>query len=137
MGNKCLTPKIVYQAEIKNDKDLETKIYIGLAETPFKDRFRNHTKSFNHKKYEKETELSKYIWSLKEQDKVPSITWSILKSIKNPLNSRSCSLCLSEKLFIINNFNNQNLLNKRNEFVSKCRHQNKFLLNSVKDDSKD
>ena len=101
----------MYQAEIKNDKDPETKTYIGLAETPFKDRFRNHTKSFNHRKYSKETELSKYIWSLKDQEKVPSITWSILKSIKSPLNSRSCSLCLSEKLFIINNLNNGKLLN--------------------------
>jgi len=43
----------------------------------------------------------------------------------------------SEKLFIINNLNNGKLLNKRSEFVSKCRHQNKFSLNSVKDDSKD
>ena len=49
------------------------KTYIGLMETPFKDRYRNHVKSFNNEKYQKETELSKYIWELKDKDKEPMI----------------------------------------------------------------
>ena len=81
LENKCLTPKVVYRAEITNDKDQENKTYIGLTETPFKDRYRNHVKSFNNKKYQKETELSKYIWELKDDHKEPMIKWSILKSI--------------------------------------------------------
>ena len=137
MENKCLTPKLVYQAIVSNDKDLVKKKYIGLTETPFKERYRNHKKSFNNRKYHNETELSKYIWSLKDDDKVPSIHWSILKTIKSKSTSLSCQLCLMEKLIIINNFNNANLLNKRSEFISKCRHTNKFLLSNVKDDSKD
>ena len=137
MDNKCLTPKSIYQAVVTNDKDQEKKRHIGLAETPFKERFRNHKKSFNNKKYHNETELSKYVWSLKNADKTPSVQWSILKTIKSPLSSHSCLLCLTEKLHIINSFDDANLLNKRSEFISKCRHSNKFTLNSVKDDSKD
>ena len=29
------------------------KIYLGASETPFKERFRNHTRDFKHKRYEK------------------------------------------------------------------------------------
>ena len=35
-------------------------------------------------------------------------------------------LCLKEKYHII--FSKKNLLNKRNELVTKCRHKNKFYL---------
>ena len=73
LNNQCMTPRIVYKAEVTNDKNQEKKVYIGLTETTFKERHRNHTKSFNNKKYLKETELSKYIWSLKDDNKTPSI----------------------------------------------------------------
>ena len=48
LEGKCLTPKVIYQADVKNDVDNEYKFYYGLTETSFKERFRNHTKSFNH-----------------------------------------------------------------------------------------
>ena len=35
------------------------------------------------------------------------------------------------------NLDDVNMLNERSEFVSKCRHKNKQLLNWVKDDSND
>ena len=44
---------------------------------------------------------------------------------------------LSEKLFIIRNLDNVNMLNEKSEFISKCRHINKRLLIEVKDDSND
>ena len=137
MGNKCLTPKVIYKAEVSNDLNDEVKVYIGLSETPFKERFRNHTKSFNNKRYVNETVLSKYIWELKDTNVNYSVNWSILKGIKGKLNSISCTLCLMEKLFIISYLDNKNLLNRRNEFVSKCRHMNKNMINSVKGDSMD
>ena len=49
----------------------------------------------------------------------------------------NCNLCLSEKAFIIRNLDDVNMLNKRSEFISKCGHINKRLLNKVKDDSND
>ena len=44
---------------------------------------------------------------------------------------------LCEKAFIIRNPDDVNMLNKRSEFISKCGHINKLLLNRVKDDSND
>ena len=136
LENKCLTPKIIYEAEVTNNQNDEERIYIGLAETSFKDRFRNHTKAFNHKKYQKDTELSKYVWNLKDQNKTPVITWRILKRINSKPAAHFCTLCLSEKLLIIKSLENEKVLNKKSELISNCRHQNKNMLNNVKD-SKD
>ena len=108
--------------------DNSTKTYIGLAED-FKARYRNHLKSFRNEIYEKETELSKYIWQLKRSNINFNINWKILKKTTgfNPI-SRSCTLCLAEKLAICSFPNKNNLINKRSELISKCRHENKFLL---------
>ena len=40
--------------------------YIGLTENTFKTRYRNHTASFRHAKLRNSTELSKHIWTLKD-----------------------------------------------------------------------
>ena len=48
LDNKCLTPKIVYQADVRNDTNDEKKFYLGVSETPFKERFRNHKKEYTH-----------------------------------------------------------------------------------------
>ena len=46
-------------------------------------------------------------------------------NIKTKQNYLRCLLCLNEKLeFAV--YKEQNLLNKRNEMVSKCRHQLKY-----------
>ena len=47
--------------------------------------------------------------------------------------SSFCKLCLTEKLFILNTLGDDNCLNKKTEFINKCRHQNKLLLKNVKD----
>ena len=65
LEEKCLTPKVIYQADVTNDVDGEYKFYYGLTESSLKERFRNYTKSFNHRRYQSETELSKCIWTLK------------------------------------------------------------------------
>ena len=56
--NKCLTPKIVFQADVRNDTNDEKKFYLGVSETPFKERFRNHKKELTHKKYRNSIELN-------------------------------------------------------------------------------
>ena len=78
LEEKCLTPKVIYQADVTNNADDEYKFYYGLTESSFKERFRNHTKSFNHPRYQNETELSKYVWTLKHQNKTPTIKWKMI-----------------------------------------------------------
>ena len=51
LEEKYLAPKIIYQTDVTNDVDDEYKFYYGLTESWFKERFRNHTKSFNHRQY--------------------------------------------------------------------------------------
>ena len=132
LNGECLTPKLVYKAEVTNNVNAEHKFYIGLAETTFKQRFANHTKAFKHSKYEHNTELSKYVWKLKAVDIVPIVKWSILKTVNSVPKLNNCKLCLSEKLYIIESLGDNDMLNKRSEFVSKCRHLNKYVLKNLK-----
>ena len=62
-----------------------------------------------------ETELSKYIWDLKDQKKSFHVKWRILRSCQ-PYSSvsKNCTLCLQEKYFIIFR-KGLSSLNKRNE----------------------
>ena len=48
--------KTAASAPIKPDNK-----YFGIAETSFKEQFRNHTRDFHHQKYFNSTELSKYM----------------------------------------------------------------------------
>ena len=63
LNGKCLVERSIYEATVTCEDDplYGQKVYIGLAEPPFKQRFGTHKTSFNHEKYEKETELSKEI----------------------------------------------------------------------------
>ena len=130
--NQCQTPNLIYRADVENEVSDEKKIYFGLPATTFKERFENHNKDFNHKQHSKNTELSKYIWSLKDA-KIPySIKWSIVEKVYGKTKIDRCPLCLAEKLHLIEYFADIRLLNKRSEFVNHCRYQNKLLLKSLK-----
>ena len=109
-------------------QEYNEKVYIGLCQTTFKKRYANHKKSFNTEKYKNSTALSNEFWRLKEQNGEPNITWRILRNSKSYNNSsKKCNLCASEK-YEIATFKGKNILNKRSEVISKCRHQNKFSL---------
>ena len=69
MQKKCLTPNIVYQADITNNVDDERRVYLGLSETPFKDKYRDHVRDFNNEIRYNKTEFSKYVWDLKRNNK--------------------------------------------------------------------
>ena len=127
----CLTPNIIYRADVSNNKDSETKFYYGLTETSFKERYRNHKKSLEHERYRYDTELSKYVWELNDQQKSAVIKWSIAKKVNGKVKSDFCKLCLTEKYFILNALGDNKLLNRKSEFISKCRHQNKLFLSSL------
>ena len=59
----------------------------------------------------------------------PALIWKVLRTARTYSNiTKRCSLCLHEKLAIITYPYPDELLNKRSELVTKCRHENKFLL---------
>ena len=55
----------------------QAKNYYGTCEKKFKERYSNHTVSFRDKSKEKSTELSKYIWELKNSSINYDLNWSI------------------------------------------------------------
>ena len=133
LNNMCLTKDLVYQAEVITKEDNDIKTYIGMTATTFKDRYRNHKKSFEDIKHENDTELSKHVWKLKLDNKQFSIYWSILSrasSIK--AGGNSCNLCLEEKLQILRNCNSRSCLNKRSKLFTKCVHARKFYAGRFK-----
>ena len=69
LQNKCVTPNIVYQADITNNVDDERRVYLVLSEAPFKETYRNYVKDFNNEIYYNKTELSKYVLDLKRNNK--------------------------------------------------------------------
>ena len=50
LQNKCMNKDIVYKATISTSNTNDTKHYIGMTLSTFKERYRNHLKSFPHKK---------------------------------------------------------------------------------------
>ena len=123
-----LTYKIVYKAESETDhgiNELSTKVNFGISETEFTSKYNNHTMSFRNRTHENDLELSKFIWSLKDQNKEFDIKWSIFKKSSR---SKSCNLCLLKKLVISNFKEKERLLNKWLDLVSKCRHESKYIL---------
>ena len=131
MPGECTTKNILYEATLEaNLPNYGKKIYKGISEPSFKERFGNHKKSFNNAKYKTETCLSTEVWRVKTQGGTPKITWRAIKQHRgfNPTKGK-CSLCLSEKLEILDH-KGPNLINKKDEIVSTCRHRRKFLLTS-------
>lgn len=93
LAGKCLVRSIVYQATVTTNN--VSKTYIGVSDTEFKSRWYNHKSSFKHQHKKKETELSKYIWHLKDNNINYDIKWSVLKHAKSYSNTTNrCQLCL-------------------------------------------
>ena len=92
LDNKCLTSHLIYQADVINNLDNEYKYYLGLAETTFKERYSNHKSSFKNENGKNSTELSKYVWSLRENNKKPSIKWKIVTIVYSKATSSFCKL---------------------------------------------
>ncbi|XP_033096832.1 uncharacterized protein LOC117101076, partial [Anneissia japonica] len=73
MSGRCLNKSVVYQATVvANNKTDQT--YAGLTENAFKIRYNNHTASFRNPE-KCNTELSKYIWELKDNNIDYTIKW--------------------------------------------------------------
>ena len=130
LDGNCLQAAVIYQAKVTRTDNNTHETYVGLTENDFKTRYRNHTASFRNIASRNSTELSKYVWSLKDNNINHVITWQIIARAK-PYNSASKrrNLCLLEKFIIIRE-PHRCTLNKRNELVSGCRHRKKSLQRS-------
>ena len=133
LDGNCQTSDIIYKC-IASTTVNPDKIYLGTAEGNFKKRYYNHKTSFKNREKANDTTLSKYVWEVKDKYKeTPSLKWSIVKSVPGYSNiTKKCLLCLYEKLEIINYPNQEELLNKWSELISKCCHVNKYLLSNYK-----
>ena len=106
--------------------------YIGLAVNTFKDRFYKHKNSFKCKSKRNATELSNFVWENNHAKTETTLMWNILdKARVYKPEAKMRLLCLTESYHFI--FSNLNLLNSRNELVTKCHNENKFYLANFKD----
>ena len=65
----------------------------------------------------------------KRKNVTATLIWKVFQTAKACYNiTKRCSLCLHEKLAIITYPYPDKLLDRRSELVTKCRHENKFLL---------
>ena len=126
-----MTENVFYEATVTSSiPNYGEKLYFGITEPPFKSRFNNHTKSFRNKKYSTETELSKEIWRIKERNADYNVHWKIRKLCPTyNATTKKCMLCLNEKKDILY-YDGGNLLNKRSEIISTCRHRYKHSLSA-------
>ena len=131
--NDKITPRHQCNCKNKNNCPLDGNcqtsdiIYECIVSTTVNpDKMNNDTKN--------NTTLLKYVWQVKGKYKETlSLKWSIVKSVLGYSNiTKKCLLCLYEKLEIINYPNQEELLSKPSELLSKCCHVNKYLLSNYK-----
>ena len=132
LNGQCLTKGIVYQATVTTTSNNHKETYVGISETEFKARYRNHIHSFSNPARETCTRLSSYIHSLKNSNTDHSISWKIVKRCTSySTTTKRCNLCLYEK-FIILFHPDMCTLNSRLELNTLCPHRNRYLLKNYK-----
>ena len=85
LNGHCWSKGIIYQATVSTQEKYpdgtnktNNETYVGLTDTEFKLRYTNHKQSFTNRTLQSATELSKYIWKLKEKNTHYKITWKTL-----------------------------------------------------------
>ena len=102
LNGECLTQDIVYKC-IASTSINPDKTYLEMVEGDFKKRYNNQKNSFRHKRYSKETTLSKYIWEIKkEYNEMPPLIKSIIKSVPSYSNiSKKCYYVFTKNLKLL------------------------------------
>ena len=133
LDGNCLIESVVYLATVNSMG--QDKLYYGLTEGPFKTRWNKHQSDFRLAHHRNDTDLSEHIWALKDKSENYTIKWSVVEQVPKfkPNRKNFCQLCASEKRFILS-ADPMVLINKRDEFLNKCRHANKYKLKNVKYD---
>ena len=132
LDGKCRKNNVVYQATVTTKQESpRVETYIGMTSTEFKDRYRNHKKSFKNFTYKSETTLSQFIWKLKSENVDYDIEWKVLDRAKpfSPVTG-VCALCTLEKFYIISR-PELGTLNKNEEIFKTCIHKQHLLLDKT------
>ena len=94
LNGQCLMKSVIYQATVTTEDDDSKETYMGLTKNIFKERFNGRKTTFRHSNKRNNTELSKYAWKLKEQERPYNIKWAIIRRAKAYDNkSKRCQLC--------------------------------------------
>ena len=127
MGGKCLEKNIIYHAKVMEGNGQNCRNYVGNTSTEFKKRLSGHKHTFKNEQAN-QTVLSNHIHKLESENKQYSVKWNIVGRGKpfSPI-SNTCSLCTSEKYFILFHPTLSDLNSKR-EIYSNCRHKQSILL---------
>ena len=97
LNGECQQFDVIYQATTDENPPMK---YIGSTQD-FKKRYSGHKQSFKREGKKNATTLSRHVWE-KGLGKEPKIKWEILAKVpKYKLGTRSCNLCLTEKLLIL------------------------------------
>ena len=135
MNGECHQSEVCYNATIDSitpEGMAVRQTYTGVTKNSFKVRYRGHKTSINRPEYSKSTELSEYIWDIKNMKHNFNIRWKILGKAKpySP-GSKECNLCNLEKYHIVKS-PDLTTLNKRDEILTICRHRKAALLCNYK-----
>ena len=130
LNGNCFLENILYIVTIKSDKK-NCQLRIFIVKTHSKNDKQTIKDLSNINRYKNDTKLSVEYWNLKAGNSKRKVTLAVKKPFRayNPQSKRS-SLYLNDKFEILEDKEN-NLLNKKSEAISKCRHQNKYMLRTV------
>ena len=114
---------------VTNEANNDRNIYFDLTETTLKECYNNHKQDVKHIKYQYNTELTKFIRNLKNNNIKSNIEWKVVDKVYGNASLAMCKL-FDEKAQLL--ITMMNILNKNLELINECRHLNKFLLKNVK-----
>ena len=129
MNGNCLIHDVIYKCSFPKNNNSNNKA-MSISPT-CQSRMETLQPYARHKN---NTALSSYLWELiKKKREILKLTWSILKIVSGyTIISRQCLLCLNETVYTATYYNQEELLNKQPEVISKCCHENKFLFANYK-----
>ena len=105
------------------------KVYLGSTQGSSKQRYYNHKSSFTHEIYRHKTNLSNYVWDVKNKFGIDSLLkCEIVERCSEYKRGgvevdRYCKLWMEEKWNITTNNRPKELVNQRFEVFNICRHK--------------
>ena len=128
----CQHKNFVYSTRfLTSDIKQDHPHYIGLTEHTFKNRLYKRNSSFKYESNGSSTELSNFMWGWNKDNVNVNLDWSILDNAQPYFSdSRKYILCITVKYHII--VCTKNVPSKRNELLTKRRHENNPILQITK-----